>query len=326
VRARHLEESTALVLGARGAVGGVPLTLASRTCIRGRRGALWNEWHLRLDDGRTLFLSESAAGFALYDEGTLLPSWGALATDRALDTGFVVVERGEAMRIARWGELDAAPDTFRYASLSSRTGARATIEYGEGAPRVFVGRRVSLSELALSARAERPHLVPVPELSRPKGVETWLSVGDEGELAGARSTVIGMLSRSTAGAEPTRWDEYLLYSKEHGLGWLVVADGHWSLVEPVEPGLVEEAPDHAKLAGNAYERIAEGVARVDWATGELPWEVTIGEESHVRDYAAPSSLLSKEWTPDEVTWSRATYVAPDLIAKAFRKRALPKPQ
>lgn len=326
MRPRHVEESTALVLGARGAAFGVPFTLASRTCVRGRRGAIWNEWRLRLDDGRTLFLSESGAGFALYDEATILPSWEALATDRALDTGFLVVERGEATRIARWGELDAAPDTFRYASLSSRTGARASIEYGDELPRVFVGRKVSLSELALSARAERPRFVPVPEVSRPKGVDTWLSVGDGGELAGARSTVIGMLSRSTSGADPARWDEYLLHSKEHGLRWLVLADGHWSLVEPVEPGLVEEAPDHAKLDGCAYERIAEGVARVDWATGELPWEVTIGEESRVRDFAAPPSLLTKEWTPDEVTWSRASSITPDVIAKAFGKRALPKPR
>ncbi len=324
----HVEESTALVLGTRGALDGVPFTLTARTCVRGRRGALWNEWRLCLDDGRTLFLSESVAGFVLFEEGTLVPSWDALAVGRGLETGFVVVERGEATRIARWGEREGAPDTFRYATLSSRAGTTATIEYGEPGPRVFVGRKITLAQLSLAARAERPRFVPVPELSRPKGVEPWLGIGDEGDLRGVRSVVIGTLSRSVADPDGgrARWDEYLLYARERGFSWLVVADGHWSVVEPVEPALVDEGPDRAKLERTVYERVSEGVARVDWAAGELPWEVTIGEESSVKDFASPPHLLTKEWTPDEVTWSQATYVPPDVIAKSFRKRTLPKPK
>jgi hypothetical protein len=71
--------------------------------------------------------------------------------------------------------------------------------------------------------------------------------------------------------------------------------------------------------------VSEGAARIEWAIGELGWEITIGEETHVRDFLRAPYMLTKEWTAHEVHWARARYVTPDTIAKAFGKRALPKP-
>ena len=322
------EPWTSLELGARGRLDGAPFTLASRTAIRGRRGAVWNEWTVRFDDGRTLFLAEAAGAFTLYDEGSLTPPLARIAVGGPLDTGFVVVERGEATRVAQWGTAADAPASYAYVDLSGPDGTLASIDYGSIPPRVFVGRRVTPVDLGLAARLDQVRFIPVPDVSRPKGVEAWLTPGEVGELRGTRFRVVGAVSRSTGSSEQerTRWDEYLLFEAAAGLRWLVVADGHWTIVEPLEAGRVEELRSGSVVIdGVTYEPLSEGVARVDWATGELPWEVTIGETANVKDFVHPSSMLTRESTEDDLTWSRGTSLAPEAIVKAFGRRPLPKP-
>ncbi len=323
--------STALELGARGRLDGVPFTLEGRTCVRGRRGALWNEWNVRFEDGRTLFLAEAGGSFTIYEEGSILPSHAEVLVGAALDPSFIVVERGEAVRVARWGAVDEAPSSYAYVDISGRgrrAGELATIDYGSEPPRVFVGRKVTLAELGLTPRSGPVRLIAAPEVSRPKGVETWLDVGDVGEIGGMQFRVVGMVSRSTGANEEdrVRWDEYLLVEAVAGFRWLVMTDGHWSLVETIDVGRVEEDDGSVVLDGVTYEPLSlEGVARVDWATGELPWEIGIGDTSNVKDFVHPPWILTREWTADELTWSRGTYLAPDAIAKAFGKRPLPRP-
>jgi Domain of unknown function (DUF4178) len=339
------DAATLLNLGARGRFESASFTLVGRTCVRGRRGALWNEWTLRFDDGRTAFLAESAAGLTIYDEGSIVPAFGALIAGAPLDTGFVVVERGEATRFAQWGTVDESPTTYAYADLSSQS-AVATIDFGAAssaaapssagvrlaeAPRVFVGRPVTAGELGLSLIAgAHPPLVAAPDVSRPAGVEVWLEPGDEGELDGSRYRVFGMTSRS-ANAEELQscWEEYFLFAPDVGARWLVVADGHWSFSEPVEPGRIGahaiSDTNSVVLDGLVYTAAPKVIARIDWASGELPWEVSIGETSRVQDFSCPSSTLTRESTDDEVAWTRSRYLAPDVVAKAFGKRSLPRP-
>lgn len=322
------EASTVLSLGSRGKLRGAPFVLAGRTCVRSDGGGLWNEWTLAFDDGRQGFLAEALGGFTLFFERPLAPSYDALRVGGTLATGFVVVERGQARRVARWGDVPEAPRTYRYADLSSATGETATIDYGASAtePDVFVGRRMKLEDLGLKPRPERPRFVPAPGGTRPKGLELWLAVGDEGDLLGARFRVIGIVHRSIrVEGERYTWEEYVLHAPAEGLRWLVVGDGHWNLVESVEVGQVEASDRGAKHAGESYRFMSSGKARVEWAIGELPWETAIGDVVDARDYVSVPHLLSCESTDDEITWSRGTYTPSDTVARAFGKRVLPKP-
>ncbi len=323
------ETSTVLELGARGKHRNAPFVLAGRTCVRSDAGGLWNEWTLAFDDGRQAFLAEALGSFTLFFERPMAPSFDAIDVGSALKTGFVVTERGRASRIARWGDVPEAPRTYRYADLSSPSGETATIDYGEPGrePDVFVGRRMKLSELGLKPRAERPHFVPAPGGAAPKSVELWLAVGDEGDLGKARFRVIGIVHRSikVEGLRYT-WEEYVLHAPAEGLRWLTVADGHWNLIEAVEVGQVEETEEKsARLGGETYRFMSSGKARVEWATGELPWDVAVGDVTEAREYVRAPHVLSCERTADEIAWSLGTYTPADTVSRAFGKRLLPKP-
>lgn len=320
------ELSTVLELGARGRLRQTSFALVGRTSVRSAAGAVWNEWTARFDNGATGFLAEAGGTFTLFFERPITGSWDALSPGAPLDTGFVVVERGQATRVGRWGETFDAPKTYRYADLSSRAGESATIDYGESEPRAFVGRRMSLAELGLRPRAERPRFIPAPEGKPPRHVEELLRVGEEGALDGTRYRVIGVLARSIrVEGERYTWEEYLLHDAAAGFRWLVVSDGHWNLVESVEPGLVTEDERAARLGGVTYKPYSSGAAKVEWAAGELPWEVAVGDTSRVRDYVHAPWVLSFEGTDDEISWSRGTYLSPDAVLRAFGKRVLPKP-
>lgn len=323
------EQATVLSLGARGKWRGAAFTLAGRTYVKSDAGGHWNEWTLTFDDERVMSLAETAAGFALFAEGSLAPPLAALGIGEPLATGFVVNERGRAKRLARWGETDDAPATYRYADLSSVTGAIATIDYGaseKDAPTVFVGQRVRLKDLGLSPRREPRRFLPAPKSNTPRGLEVWLAVGDEAELEGARYRVIGIMQRSTkSDGETFTWEEYVLFAPAEGVRYLVVSDGHWNFVAPVDAGLVTVEPGRARFDGATYEEYGAGTSRLEWATGELPWEATLGDAVSATDFVHAPYMLSCERSPDEVVWSRGTYLPPDTVAKAFGRRALPKP-
>lgn len=318
-----VESSTVLELGMRGALRGAPFALTGRTCVRSDGGGLWNEWTVRFDDGRLAFLAEARGQLTLFVERPIAGDFASLVVGAPLDTGFVVVERGKARRVSTWGDVPDAPRTYTYADLSSRTGESATIDWGEREPRVFVGSVVRLEALGLSPRNERPRFVPVKETRArpPKRVSLVLAIGDEGKLDRARFRVIGVLHRSIAvEGERYTWEEYLLHDPREGFRWLAVADGAFTLVEPIEPGMVRVDGERASFAGERYALSSEGTARVEWAAGEFPWEVAVGDRVTAREYAKGGRTLSFEGTEDEIAWSRGARVPAQKIAEAFGKR------
>jgi hypothetical protein len=309
--------------------------------VQSEGGGQWNEWTVAFDDGRHAFLAEALGSFTLFFERAMAPAFDTLAVGRAVGTGFVVVERGEAKRVARWGDVPDSPRTYRYADLSSASGDTATIDYGASATGranvadVFVGRRVRLKDLGLKPRGTPARFLAAPGGPPPKGLALWLDVGDEAELdaslpgdkpARARFRVIGVVHRSIrVEGERYTWEEYVLHSAAEGLRWLVVSDGHWNLVVAVEAGRVEESPQGARFLGELHRPWSSGKARVEWASGQLPWVTRVGDVVGARDYVRAPHMLSCESTDDELTWSYGTYTPSDAVARAFGKRLLPKP-
>lgn len=325
---RLYEESSVVEVGAEGRLDGERFVVAGRVVVRSESGGLWHEHALRFArSGDTRWLAEARGAFTLYEPGAVVPPFDEVRAGEPLASSWVVVERGTAERVATLG--DVAPPgrrRYRYVDLSSTTGQSATIDYGEDPPVTFLGRHVKLAELRLAPKKTPARFIPAPDASRPKGVDLWLDVGDVGRFGATRFRVAGVLARSMReGEERFRWQEYLLHDAAEGFRWLVESEGHWNLVAAIEPGLVRETSRGATLDGETYRPLSSGKARVDWAAGELPWEVAVGDTSDVRDYVRAPHVLSCEATADEVTWSRGTYLGPDVVARAFGKRALPKP-
>ena len=318
---RLYEDSTVLTLGAKGTFDGEKFELVGRTCLRGDGGALWNEWAMRFDKAKTRWLAEARGEFVVYDEDeSIFGSHEALVVD--VPIGFIVVERGEATRVATWGEVPDLPKRYRFADIVGPGAWPVTIDWSAGGPRMYAGTKTTLDTLGLSPRKGERRLPAAPDVGRPKSFTPWLDVGDEGSLAGrGKFRVAGILGRSIkVDGEKFTWVEYFLDSVTDGFRWLSESDGHWSFVTPIDP-----VRARAELSKAKVEEYSSGTARIEWAAGELPWAVEVGETVSVTDSLGPSFMVSRESSKDEVSYSLVEWIPPDAIAKGFKKRSLPKP-
>ena len=73
------------------------------------------------------------------------------------------------------------------------------------------------------------------------------------------------------------------------------------------------------FAGERFRHFSSTpAAEVIQVAGEFTWRVRRGETCRVADYVAPPLLLSREATDNDLNWSLATYVAPEVIGEAFK--------
>ncbi|MGB7534388.1 MAG: DUF4178 domain-containing protein, partial [Azonexus sp.] len=118
------------------------------------------------------------------------------------------------------------------------------------------------------------------------------------------------------------WREYLLAGENGTYRWLTEYNGHWNVVDvlsnpPTTSGIVEL--DNVNYGGQSFRHFSTTpVAEVIQVAGEFTWRVRRGETSRVLDYVAPPLLLSRESTSNDLNWSLGTYVAPEVIAEAFK--------
>jgi len=160
-----------------------------------------------------------------------------------------------------------------------------------------------------------------------------IPLGSKGRFAGADWTLIGFMERSVT-IEETRypWHEYLLYEPHRGFRWLVESNGHWSFVEPANPGDVRaDHPDRrVSYRDTVYKQFQSGIARVDHVVGEFYWAVARGDLTATADYVHSPYMLSKEEETDdsqagrakELNWSLGVYLTPEQVQEAFH---LPRP-
>ena len=72
----------------------------------------------------------------------------------------------------------------------------------------------------------------------------------------------------------------------------------------------------SRIPGNAFA--STPAAEVIQVAGEFTWRVRRGETCRVTDYVAPPLMLSREASGNDLNWSLATYVAPEVIGEAFK--------
>ncbi len=164
-------------------------------------------------------------------------------------------------------------------------------------------------------------------LSRPP-IQPLVPLGSTGTIGGVAWTVIGVMERSVT-VEGTRypWTEYLLYEAGRGFRWLVESSRHWSWVEPVNPGDVDEGGP--RYGGETFAHFQSGNAVVDAVLGEFYWTVARGDQAATDDYVKPPHMLSRERVAEEggrtgeLTWSYGTYTPPGEVWSAFSLPGVP---
>ena len=145
-----------------------------------------------------------------------------------------------------------------------------------------------------------------------------IPLGSKGTFAEGEMTVIGYVVRD-AEIEGVNYpfEEYLLYEPAIGFRWLVQSDGHWSYVQPIAVGAVEELGDEARYEGVKLKLFQSAPLKVDTVLGEFYWKVAAGELVYANDYVAPPAMISKESSGSEENWSLSTYMKIKDVEKAF---------
>jgi hypothetical protein len=127
------------------------------------------------------------------------------------------------------------------------------------------------------------------------------------------------------------WDEFLLYSPEHGYAWLVRENGHYTLLRPTklrpsrDPFRAEQKAV-VKLGDGRFQVYDTGVAVLDEAEGELTWVAKPGDKVTAVDCINPPRILTVEKSGEELEYFVGTYVPPQEVYEAFGlKEAPPSP-
>lgn len=157
------ESQSPLKLGLKGEFKGERFELTGRAQLRHELGGNWDEWYATFSNGWVGWLAEAQGNFYLtfyqpLPAGVSLPSFDQLqvgepVADIPSQSGLMVVEKGVATAVAADGEIPyqlTPNEQSRYADLSGRDKAFATIDYGVDPPWVFIGQQVSLAEIGLA--------------------------------------------------------------------------------------------------------------------------------------------------------------------------------
>jgi uncharacterized Zn-finger protein len=159
--------------------------------------------------------------------------------------------------------------------------------------------------------------------------EPLIPLGAKGQLDGVEWICIGFMVRSCT-VEGTRypWEEYLLFNKTRGFTWLMLSNGHWVYLKPIDAGEVSLVPRvAAHYEGRRYKAFQSVSAVTETVLGEFYWEVRAGEMAQAVEYVAAPYSVNEDSTSNEVTFTFGEYLAPSVIQEAFKlKDPLPSPQ
>lgn len=163
--------------------------------------------------------------------------------------------------------------------------------------------------------------------AKKRGPDPRIALGSKGRLRNVDYVVFGHLLRSvTIDGVAYFWEEYLLHGRP-GYRWLVVSADHWSLVEPVNAGEIQQAGRGVKYRDQNFRHFQSASAETQAIKGEFYWKIALGDRVKTADYVAPPFSLSCEADHEEVNWSHGTYLEPGEVETAFAlKKRLPRPR
>lgn len=156
-----VETDSPIHRGSTGKVDRKPFEVMGRVQYQHPAGGVWNEWYLQFAENRIGWLAEAQGKFYLTSKKRL-PSEATLPEFDSLSVGsvtildrqsFVVAEKGIATARSAEGTIPWAftPNTpHRFADFHGTGREFATIEYDSPTPELFLGRQVSLDDLALA--------------------------------------------------------------------------------------------------------------------------------------------------------------------------------
>ena len=176
--------------------------------------------------------------------------------------------------------------------------------------------------------AQDPTLAVLQRFEKKFGVaRPCIPLGTRGQWHGSAWEVIGFQKRAiTVDAVPYSWGEYLLFNPYRGFRYLTEYDGHWNDVIVLRTIPTESSSmgrPTATLHGETFKAFQTATAVTEFALGEFPWEVRIGDHVVAQDFVSPPRMLSSERTDDEVTWSLGEYVTGERIWQAFKLSGSP---
>ena len=167
-----------------------------------------------------------------------------------------------------------------------------------------------------------------------EAVKPLIAIGSRATLQGVAWQVVGYQRRSGREGdggggdaddeedEAFEWDEYLLYNQKRGFVFLVDASDGWSLVQPATGAPeVTGLGQSARHLGSNYALTSRYQAETLFVSGEFYWKVEKGQRSKNADYASGRSVLSREETAKEVTWSSGSRLDSSTVVAAFKRDA-----
>ena len=161
--AELLPDPSPIQLRAEGKYRHTHFAVVGRIQLRYEAG-VWNEWYLVFDDGRPGWLGDAAGESSITFETAVpepLPPWTALHPGVPVTlagTTYEVTDLEEAEIVGGEGELPFRVENgakTAAADLRAPGTGFATLDYGDGAPRLYVGETVDLAALALRGLRER---------------------------------------------------------------------------------------------------------------------------------------------------------------------------
>lgn len=158
------DSQSPLKLGLKGNFKGHVFELTGRAQLKHELGGSWDEWYATFSNGWVGWLAEAQGRFYMtfyqpLPEGKSLPSFEDLQIGQPVPeieskSPLMVVEKGTATSAAADGEIPyklVPNEQNRYADLTGRDNAFATIDYSMSPPWVFVGAQVTLEEIGLGS-------------------------------------------------------------------------------------------------------------------------------------------------------------------------------